>query len=109
MKLEDVYNFLDQMWHDRNLLCCWGCGSGGAIEHHHIISRQRMKKIGKPELLTDPENIIPLCNYCHHNVIHNGTWKQRLKLKCWNIISDFIKKEDAQGYELMQLKIDQYA
>lgn len=108
MKLGDVYKLLDELWYDRDLYCCWGCGCGGAIEHHHIISRQRMDKIGKKELLTDPENIIPLCYHCHHNIVHNGTWEKRVKLKCWDVIMDFIKKEDPQGYELILIKIEDH-
>lgn len=108
MSLSDVYNFLDELWHDRDLFCCWGCGKGGAIEHHHIISRQRMNKIGKPDLLVDPENIIPLCHYCHHNIMHNGSWSDRIALKCWDVITDFIKKEDPEGYELMLIKINEH-
>lgn len=44
---------------------CKICGFEGKTEMHHIISQAKIEKIGKPELLTNPGNIIELCLECH--------------------------------------------
>ena len=44
---------------------CRICGFVGRTEMHHIISQAKIAKIGKPELLTNPGNIVELCLECH--------------------------------------------
>ena len=105
MNLSEVYSFLDELWFDNDMFFCWGCGSSIAIEHHHIISRQEMSKIGKKHLLTDPENIIPLCHDCHHNKWHDGTIKQKKELRCLDVILDYYEKEAPELYELLKQKL----
>jgi len=101
----NVYQFLDELWYDNDKFFCWGCGKGGTIEHHHIISRQDMKKIGKPHLLTDPENIIPLCPDCHYKW-HNGTVEDKKNMICIGVILDYYKKEAPVLYENLKDKLD---
>ena len=105
MTLNEVYAFLDELWWDNNMFFCWGCGRGGNIEHHHIISRQDMRKIGKPELLTDPENIIPLCSDCHRKW-HDGGIKDKVELICFSVILDYYQKEAPELYESLKQKTD---
>ena len=105
MTLTKVYAFLDELWFDNDLFFCWGCGTTG-IEHHHIISRQDMRKIGRMDLLTDPENIIPLCHNCHHNKWHDGGTEKRKELRCLNVIMDYYKKEAPELYWNLKYKLN---
>ena len=61
MTYKEVCLFLDELWADNGLAICWGCFENNRYEHHHIVSRQECAKHGRPDLLTDPENLIPLC------------------------------------------------
>tara|TARA_B110000008_G_C16904472_1_gene538149 strand:- start:755 stop:1168 length:414 start_codon:yes stop_codon:yes gene_type:complete len=45
---------------------CKICGAEGYTEMHHIISQSKIKKMNRPELLTNPNNIIELCRSCHN-------------------------------------------
>lgn len=44
---------------------CRICNEQGTTELHHIISQERCKKIGKPEWINNPGNIVELCVNCH--------------------------------------------
>ena len=44
---------------------CSICKSEGYTEMHHIISRSKIEKIQKPDLLKNPDNLIELCKDCH--------------------------------------------
>ena len=44
---------------------CRICSARGATQMHHIISQDRCRKIGRPELITNPGNIVELCIPCH--------------------------------------------
>lgn len=106
---KDVCDWLDDFWSSQNMFFCWGCGAGGRIEHHHMISRQEAAKIGKPELLTDKKNIIPLCYNCHHNKWHDGGIEDKKSLLCFDFIMDFYLENHPQLHELLTIKIEEYA
>lgn len=105
---KEVCDWLDSFWQDQGMFFCWGCGKGGAIEHHHMISRQEAAKLGKPELLVDKHNIIPLCYHCHHNKWHDGGIEEKLSLLCFDFILDFYKQNHNQLYQLLIIKIEEY-
>jgi hypothetical protein len=44
---------------------CRICGFEGKTEIHHIISQSKIAKINRPELLTNPGNLVELCLECH--------------------------------------------
>lgn len=52
---------------------CAGCGATGAFEVHHVVSKQRLKRLGRLDVLYDPRNALRLCeglgtNQCHHKL-----------------------------------------
>lgn len=54
---------------------CAVCGDPGEFEAHHVISKQRLKRIGLIHRLYDPRNALRLCkrdNRCHMNREHGG-------------------------------------
>ena len=108
MTYKEACDFLDELWRDRGLNVCWGCHESHDYEHHHIISRQNCGKYGRKDLLTDPENIIPLCYTCHHNKWHDGGLDKILELKCLDIILDFYKKEIPELYWKLKYRIDDH-
>lgn len=44
---------------------CAVCGSAGAFDAHHAVSKQRLKKLGLRHLIYDPRNALRLCDRCH--------------------------------------------
>ena len=44
---------------------CKICGAEGITEMHHIISQSKIEKLERPDLLTNPNNLIELCLTCH--------------------------------------------
>lgn len=46
---------------------CAVCGSGGAFDAHHVVSKHALKKRGYASRLWDPRNALRLCvrNRCH--------------------------------------------
>ena len=44
---------------------CRICGFEGKTEMHHIISQAKIAKLKRPDLLTNPGNIVELCLECH--------------------------------------------
>jgi hypothetical protein len=44
---------------------CKICQAEGKTEMHHIISQSKIKMIERPDLTTNPANIIELCKKCH--------------------------------------------
>ena len=44
---------------------CKICKDEGKTEMHHIISQSMCNKKGRPDLLTNPHNLIELCRQCH--------------------------------------------
>lgn len=49
---------------------CQICDRQRAVLTHHIVRRSQLKK--NDPLLTDPSNLMLLCNACHM-VVHNNT------------------------------------
>jgi len=45
---------------------CKICKDEGKTEMHHIISQSKIEKMNRPDLLTNPDNIIELCKTCHN-------------------------------------------
>jgi 5-methylcytosine-specific restriction endonuclease McrA len=48
---------------------CAVCGAAGAFDAHHVVSKQRIKRLSPPttlqQLLYDPRNALRLCERCH--------------------------------------------
>jgi hypothetical protein len=44
---------------------CKICEAEGETEMHHIISQSKIEKLERPDLLTNPNNLIELCKQCH--------------------------------------------
>lgn len=55
--------------------CAW-CGKTNNIEVHHIIPQAECKRIGKPELIYDTNNMVCLCRDsgkgCHYYIGHHA-------------------------------------
>ena len=44
---------------------CRICGYQGMLDPHHIISQSRARRIGKPDLISNPGNVVHICRHCH--------------------------------------------
>ncbi len=44
---------------------CAVCGSPGTFEAHHVVAKQRLKRMGRLDVLHDPRNALRLCPGCH--------------------------------------------
>ena len=44
---------------------CKICEAEGYTEIHHIISQSKIRKLNRPDLTTNPNNLIELCKTCH--------------------------------------------
>lgn len=73
------------------------CSDIQIIDHSHTISRDRCKKLGKPELIYDPDNI-QHCSRVAHEEWDNYSPKM-LKHANWQKRIDFIKLHDPHDYE----------
>jgi len=56
--------------------CSW-CGGTNNVEVHHIIPQAECKRIGRPDLIYDTNNMVCLCRGkdgkgCHFYVGHHG-------------------------------------
>jgi len=56
--------------------CAW-CGATNNIEVHHIIPQEECKRIGRPDLIYDTNNMVCLCRGsdgkgCHFYIGHHG-------------------------------------
>jgi len=56
--------------------CAW-CGATNNIEVHHIIPQAECKRIGRPDLIRDTNNMVCLCRGkdgkgCHFYIGHHG-------------------------------------
>ena len=60
---------------------CRICGRVGYTEMHHIISQHRCKKIGKPEWINNPGNIVELCKLCHDDTTASISWEMNNRRK----------------------------
>lgn len=86
---------------------CAGCGQfqGGDIvlSHAHIVSRNRCKQIGKPELIYNPDNIVYLCmdfmeqKGCH-NIWDGAPMTEKMKLHNFRAMVEFISVNDPQRF-----------
>jgi 5-methylcytosine-specific restriction endonuclease McrA len=47
---------------------CGVCGATGAFEAHHVVAKQKLKKLGFVHRLYDPRNALRLCPECHGRV-----------------------------------------
>jgi 5-methylcytosine-specific restriction endonuclease McrA len=54
--------------------CAWCFKTNVPIEVHHIIPQAECKRIGKPELIYDTNNMVCLCRRCHFTVGHKNNW-----------------------------------
>ena len=64
---------------------CKICKDEGKTEMHHIISQSKIEKMNRPDLLTNPDNIIELCKPCHmatdSHIFMRLHWHQEQKKK----------------------------
>ncbi len=44
---------------------CRICGNRGMLDPHHIISQAQARKQGRPELISNPGNVVHICRDCH--------------------------------------------
>lgn len=55
--------------------CAW-CGSTNNLEVHHIIPQAECKRIGRPDLIYNTNNMVCLCRDsgkgCHFYIGHHG-------------------------------------
>jgi hypothetical protein len=61
---------------------CKICEAEGKTEMHHIISQSKIEKMERPDLLTNPGNLIELCIPCHDltdSSIFRRWWKSNPK------------------------------
>lgn len=63
-------SFYEEGRHQRE---CAVCESTGPFEVHHVISKQRLKRMHREDVLYDPRNALRLCegldtNQCHHKL-----------------------------------------
>lgn len=103
-ELRATYEFLDNMVSQQdgmNIKCKaypnLYSESNSIIDHSHTISRDRCKKLGKPELIYDPANI-EHCSRVAHEEWDNYSPKM-LKHANWQKRMDFIKLHDHHDYE----------
>lgn len=99
-RLHEVYEMLDaEMKHEWGGLICtaYPMGDYYLIDHSHTISRDRCKKLGKPELIYDPDNI-QHCSRVAHEEWDNYSPKM-LRHANWQKRMDFIKLHDQHDWE----------
>lgn len=82
-------------------LYCLGCGNR-AQGHAHIISQARCKRIGKTELIWNPDNYFEACNACNM-AIENPKGRQWKYLKNIDQCLLFIKEHDPQLFIKFEL------
>lgn len=102
LKLVEVYERMDEEARGINGWIVCGayphvCSEMAIIDHSHTISRDRCKKLGKPELIYDPANI-EHCSRVAHEEWDNYSPKM-LKHANWQKRMDFIKLHDPHDYE----------
>ena len=76
---------------------CEGCGHGKADDNSHIISKKRLKQLGKTELIWDQKSYCSYCRECHSTW---ESWKSSEYRKLHNIdyALDFLKSHDPEMY-----------
>lgn len=63
--------FHEAAWAQR---VCAVCGASGEYESHHVIERQKLRIIGRLDLVWDLRNALRLCGDCHAK--HTGGWRR---------------------------------
>ena len=87
---------------------CSGCGSGSfPLSHSHLISKNDCVKIGRPELIYDPKNVVYHCMSINehtgcHDYWHSNT--QRINLLDYQKNIEWISEIDKDMY--MKYKVD---
>lgn len=87
--------------HKATLTCnqtyCSGCHSTYWDDHDHSISQKRCKQLGKPELITDLDNIEYSCRECHQNweSYKSGAF---IKHKNFETRMAYVKKHDYETW-----------
>lgn len=88
---------------------CQGCGRGDKpLSHSHTISRARCKQIGKPELISDKDNIEIECfgtNEDCHNIWEYEGIKKRMTLDNFDRKLEYIEKHDPERFKSIQIQI----
>jgi hypothetical protein len=80
---------------------CTICGAKGNTEMHHIISKDRCKKIGKPEWINkNPGNIIELCTPCHDETCASLIVKNDMLISAYgeDNWADEVSRWESAGY-----------
>lgn len=104
-ELTKTYKLIDQTREPK----CESCGkwfTKAPLSHSHTISVDRCKKIGRPELIYEEENIVLECyepptsfpTACH-NIWEVGTIQQKMKLITFEKKLNFIKENDQELYK----------
>ena len=44
---------------------CRICGYQGMLDPHHIISQAQARRLKRPDLITNPGNVVHICRKCH--------------------------------------------
>lgn len=54
--------FHEAAWKQR---CCAVCGKGGSFQSHHVVEKQKLRIIGRLDLVWDTRNALRVCGDCH--------------------------------------------
>lgn len=78
---------------------CAACGATDKPEVHHVVPVGHAKRIGRPELELDPQNLITLCGPprdCHWWLGHacdDRTWRPDIRRLARVILTSDIKRQ----------------
>ena len=60
---------------------CTICKKKGSTDWHHIISQHHARRTGKPDLISNPDNVVELCRSCHDQTTASMVRKRPTKEK----------------------------
>lgn len=80
---------------------CEGCGHGHADDNSHIISKARLKQLGKTELIWDKNAYCSYCRECHVIFESYKSGKYR-KLNNIQYALDFLFQHDREMWDKMK-------
>ena len=88
---------------------CGGCGSGSKpLSHSHTIGQYRCKQIGKPELITDDDNIELMCfgtSTSCHEVWEGAPMIDKMKLNNFDSMLLYIEAHDTEKFTSIELAV----
>ena len=88
---------------------CQGCGSGNKpLSHSHTISQKKCKELGKPELISDENNIELECfgtsESCHEKW-ERAPVKEKSKMLNFEKKMAYLKIHDPQKHTIMKIAL----